>query len=58
MVLAITNGKLTRDKPTSFLGEMFLSMVGRFIAQNHCFSHGGAIFTGLVCDCFCLPEWA
>ena len=57
-VSAITNGKLARDKPTSFPGEMFLSMVGKFNALDHSFAHGGAIFTGLVCDRFSLLEWA
>lgn len=57
VVSAITNGKLARDKPMRFFGEMFISVVGRFNAKDHCFSHGGAIFTGLVCDCFCVQEW-
>ncbi|KAL6661956.1 hypothetical protein ACP70R_001340 [Stipagrostis hirtigluma subsp. patula] len=36
------------DKAMSFLGGMLLSMVARFNAQEHCFAHGGAIFTGLT----------
>ena len=35
LVSATTNAKLARDKPMSFLGEMFISIVGRFNAQQH-----------------------
>jgi hypothetical protein len=58
-VSAITNGKLARDKPMSFPGEMFLYIYGwEFNALDYSFAHGGAIFIDLVCDRFSLLEWA
>ncbi|KAL6646316.1 hypothetical protein ACP70R_017924 [Stipagrostis hirtigluma subsp. patula] len=47
-LMATTSSKLARDKAMSSLVGMLLSMVARFNAQEHCFAHGGAIFTGLM----------